>query len=115
MKRYFLIGLIILSLFGCKEENILDQLSKEPSITVVGQLVYIGNAPFEEAALRIDGINYPLFLAFEDPTLSMTLEHLPQHIPLQAIGHLEKVEKVTADNKYRITSYTLTVSSLERF
>lgn len=115
MKHYILILLVCLSITACKQKSILDQLLNEPSITVVGELTYVGNAPFQEPALRIEGIKTPLYLAFEDPTLSVKINDLPQYTKLQAIGHLEKVEKVTADQKYHVISYTLNLTAIEKF
>jgi len=118
MNKLTLAILTLLMLFfftSCKEEDLLDQMTKETTVSMIGDLVFIGSAPFPEPALRVEGLNYPIFLVFEDPTDQERLSQVPQYSLVKANGSLEKDVKMTADGKHQWVTYYLNATSYSMY
>jgi hypothetical protein len=109
MKRLIFIICILVTLSSCKNDSVLDQLTREDSITISGELVFIGNSPFQNPALRIEGIEYPIQLDYKDRTIMEKTFHMKRFSTITATGTLERVVKKTPDDKYEFIVYVLTI------
>lgn len=109
--KYIITFLVLITLFSCKESNVLDQLTNEDSITLTGHLIFIGNVPFQDPAIKVDGIKYPILIHFEDRTNLERSYQIEPNTLITVSGRLEKLVNHTADKKHTFVIYMLNVPS----
>ena len=108
LKRLLLL-LLILTSIACTPED-LSTIKNGDTLKLNGTLHMVGNAPFQHLALRtINNQTIKLIFKYKKEE-SKAIEKIGHRVNIKGIIQIKELK--TADNKYTLSEYKLTVNSI---